>query len=302
MPLGIAAASAFALVAVLSGERKLEACTDPAVDPDGDFLCTVQERIIGTSPYNPDTDHDGYSDLEELARGSSPIAWNSVPVAREPVHLGLSAHGGDDGSLHVLAAVHSADMNLRDTILHFGVQSGRQMMTVPTTWLASRSTSQITTDSNGTGIIQLLDIALDPALVHALGELTFYATATMVGTGTVTSADAVRFLSIDGVVVLAMAPPRPITQPPGQPVPGPGSIYVPLPTGGPTGGGIPSSWSSGEICFQRTSPVAVNGPVVTQEVVSAECMNGWEGYCPPSCTASVGSTYATVDPVGLIGG
>jgi hypothetical protein len=301
MPLGIAAASAFALAAVLGGERKLEACTDPAVDPDHDFLCTVQERILGTSPNVADSDQDGFDDLEELARGSSPISWNDVPGVREPVHLGLTAHGGDDGSVHVLAAVHSADMNLRDTNLTFGVQSGRQMMTLPITWLASRSTSQITTDASGTGLIQLLDIALDPALVHALGELTFYATASIAGTGTVTSADTVRFLSIDGFVVLSMAPPRPVPSPPGQQVPGPGNIYVPLPTG-PGGGGAPSSWSSGEICFQRTSPVAVNGPVVTQEVVSAECMNGWEGYCPPSCTASVGSTYATVDPVGLIGG
>jgi hypothetical protein len=302
MPLGIAAASAFALAVVFSGERKLEACTDPAVDPDHDFLCTVQERILGTSPTIADTDQDGYDDLEELARGSSPLSYHDVPTPREPVHLGLTAHGGDDG-LHILVAVHSADMNLRDTILDFGVQSGRQMMTVPSTWLASRSTSQLTTDGNGTGLIQLIDVMLDPALVHAMGQLTFYATASIAGSGTVSSADAVRFLSIDGFVVLAMAPPRPIPHPPGQQVPGPGSIYVPLPTGGTGGGGgAPSSWSAGEICFQRTSPVAVNGPVVTSEVVSAECMNGWEGYCPPTCTASVGSTFATVDPVGLIGG
>jgi hypothetical protein len=300
MPLGIAAASAFALAVALSGERRLEACTDPTVDPDHDFLCTAQERILGSSSTIADTDQDGFDDLEELARGSSPIAANDVPLAREPVHVGLAAHGGDDG-LHILAAIHSSDMNLRDTILTFGVQSGRQMMTLPTTWLASRSTAQLTTDADGTGLIQLIDISLDPALVHAMGELTFFATASIAGSGTVTSADAVRLLSIDGFVVLSMAPPRPVPNPPGQQVPGPGSIYVPLPTGA-GGGNAPSSWSSGEICFQRTSPVAVNGPVVTSEVVSAECMNGWEGYCPPSCTASVGDTFATVDPVGLIGG
>lgn len=302
LPLGIAAASAIAVVAVLGGERKLDASTDPALDPDNDLLCTAQERIIGTSPYSADTDQDGFGDLEELARGSSPIGWHEVPVPRQPVHVGLAAHAGDDGAVHIIAAVHSADMNLRDTIVTFGVQSGRQMTPVPPTWLASRSTSQLTTDSNGTGLMQMMDIALDPALVHALGELTFYATATVSGAGAILSADALRFLSIDGVVVLAMAPPRPFPNPPGQQTPGPGSIYVPLPTGGAGGGGIPSSWSSGEICFQQTSPVAVNGAVVTQEVVSAQCMNGFEGYCPPTCSASVGTTFATVDPVGLIGG
>ena len=75
---------------------------------------------------------------------------------------------------------------------------------------------------------------------------------------------------------------------------------VPLPAGG--SGDIPSTWSEGAVCFQRSTPVAVNGAVVTQEVVSAACMEGWEGYCPPTCSASVGSTFSTVDPIGLIGG
>ena len=39
-----------------------------------------------------------------------------------------------------------------------------------------------------------------------------------------------------------------------------------------------------------------------QEVVAAYCIEGWDGYCPPTCAASVGSTYSTLDPIGLIGG
>jgi hypothetical protein len=46
----------------------------------------------------------------------------------------------------------------------------------------------------------------------------------------------------------------------------------------------------------------VNGAIITNEIVSADCMNGWDGFCPPSCTSTVGSTYETVDPLGLIGG
>jgi hypothetical protein len=42
--------------------------------------------------------------------------------------------------------------------------------------------------------------------------------------------------------------------------------------------------------------------MITQEVVTAECQDGWDGYCPSNCSSTVGNTYVTVDPVALIGG
>ncbi|MCY2961763.1 MAG: thrombospondin type 3 repeat-containing protein [Planctomycetota bacterium] len=301
IPLFGAAVAAFALVAVVGGERRLAADVDPGTDPDGDFLSNVQEQILGTSANQADTDHDGFSDLEELARGTSPLSANQIPTSPSPVHVGMTAHAGANGKVHVLVAVHSTLANPGDIQLGFGVQMQRRLITLSNTWVASNSTSQVTTGAGGQSLLHLIDIEVDAAPILAAGQLTFYATAGVAGAGTVLSADTVRFLNVGGVLVLVMAPPRPSNgQQTGVGSLQPGSIYVPLPTDG--SGGIPATWSSGEVCFQRSSPVAINGPIVTQEVVSASCVEGWDGYCPPTCTASVGSTYSTIDPIGLIGG
>ena len=80
---------------------------------------------------------------------------------------------------------------------------------------------------------------------------------------------------------------------------GQGTIYRPL-----TGGGddVPNGWAIDQICYQMSQAVAVNGAVVTHEVVSADCVSGWDGSCPPTCGSSVGSTFNSIDPVILIGG
>ena len=49
------------------------------VDPDYDGLSTYTENIIGTNPYNPDTDGDSYSDGLELINGTNPLNKNSTP-------------------------------------------------------------------------------------------------------------------------------------------------------------------------------------------------------------------------------
>jgi hypothetical protein len=77
------------------------------------------------------------------------------------------------------------------------------------------------------------------------------------------------------------------------------TIYMPLPL---SEGDNPVNWVPGEICVQQSSPVGSAGAVLTQEVTSAECQDGWEAACPPSCASSVGTTFTTIDPAVLIGG
>jgi hypothetical protein len=159
-----------------------------------------------------------------------------------------------------------------------------------------------------------MDIIIEPSLVHALGHLTFWAKAGVANAPGATSADSLHLLSIAGLVVYAM----PVTRGMDLDTKGDsgstgGSIYVPLlPSPGGSGsggngsgsgsGGIPASWEPGEVCFQRTSLVGSDGAAVTNEVVEADCVGGWDGFCPPNCSSTVGSTFRTVDPLGLIGG
>lgn len=50
----------------------ITATVRPAMDSDGDGLTDVQERALGTDPFNPDTDGDGIPDGVEVNSGYSP--------------------------------------------------------------------------------------------------------------------------------------------------------------------------------------------------------------------------------------
>ncbi len=300
MPLAKAAFASFALLVALGVERHAAASPPPPTDTDGDFLSNAQEWVLGTNPNQADTDSDGFSDLEELARGSSPLFASQVPTSTTPVRVGMTAHSNGDGKIHIVIAMYSTVLNPREIQLTFGAQIDQRVFTMAPAWLATHSTMQVGSGS-GQSLLTLVDVPFDIAPILAAGHMTFFASVSLGAGGTTISADTVQLQNVDGVVALVASPPRPV---PGQ-VPGggsltPGSIYIPLPAGGP--GSVPSSWSEGSVCFQRSTPVAVNGAVVTQEVVSASCIEGFDGYCPPSCAASVGQTYSTVDPIGLIGG
>jgi hypothetical protein len=45
----------------------------PSDDPDGDGLSTWKEIMVGTDPYQPDTDHDGTDDRTEIIGRRDPI-------------------------------------------------------------------------------------------------------------------------------------------------------------------------------------------------------------------------------------
>ena len=79
---------------------------------------------------------------------------------------------------------------------------------------------------------------------------------------------------------------------------GPGIIYQPLSSDDE----IPSSWSGGQVCWQKTVPVGTNGSNIVYEVDEADCKD-MDSYCSPSdCQASVGMPQERPDPGSLIGG
>lgn len=293
-------------------------------DADGDGLPLWQEMLLGTSPTCADSDYDGVSDLEEMARRSSPLSSMSTPDLTKRLGVGVMVHAQTDG-LHGLVSVFMSDTDLRTKQLKVGFVGPDRYIELSNTFLAQNATVLYFPSVTTSGCIALLDIRFPANMVHSLGEMTLFARASLPGLpGSI--ADGAHMRSIAGLVVWAMPAPAPILQhagcsPSSGGTPAGGSIYVPLlpsnpisgggtttgggGTGGGSGGGsstIPITWAAGEVCFQRSTPIGVNGSTITNEIVSAECVDDWEGFCPPSCSQSVGTTYRTVDPLVLIGG
>lgn len=290
-------------------------------DADGDGLPWMQERLLGTSFTTPDSDGDGYSDLEEIARHSSPLSSTSIPPALQRLGVGVMVHAQNDG-LHGLVSVYMSDTDLRTKRLKIGFVSPDRYIEFSNAALAQYGTISFHPSSTSSGMIALIDVRFPASMVHAMGGMAFFARAAVPG-ATTAVADGAYLLSSAGLVLWSMPAPAPVLQHAGCSAssggtPGGGSIYVPLvpmnPPGGGSGSGggvggggsggttIPATWEPGSVCFQRASPIGANGATITNEIVAAECVDDWEGFCPPGCSQSVGTTYRTIDPVVLIGG
>ena len=79
---------------------------------------------------------------------------------------------------------------------------------------------------------------------------------------------------------------------------GGGVIYRPL----AGDGSIPATWSSGQICHQKTTAVGMNGASVVHEVDEAGCQD-FDTYCSPGdCASTAGQPVERPDPGILLGG
>ena len=295
---------------VLCAQPVAAQSTEAESDEDGDGLSYIQEKILGTSPTVTDTDGDGISDLEEWARNSSPLTATSKPSLTKRVAVGMTISAHTDG-LHALVCVYMGDMNLREKSLQIGLFSQGRTLVLSNTYLAENSHLQFKPSVIPSGAVAVIDVTFSPDVVHAAGELSLWARVAAPGFGPFESLNAsasIYLSSINGIVTYAMpVPPSVVASalPYGgaQDIRG-GTIYVPLlphPTGS-SSLAVPAGWSSGEVCFQRSSLVGVSGATLTNEVVTADCISGWDGSCPPSCVSTVGSTFRTIDPLVLIGG
>lgn len=302
-PFAILFAAGALVVSGVRDEPHLAASTSSSNDADGDGLVDRLEKVLGTSSTDADTDHDGYSDAEELARHSSTLQALSRPGAERGLQIGMSCYG-EGGLLHLVVALYSTDHNLENKSIHFGMYARDRIVEIPPEYVLQRGMVDVLPAHDPAAMVTLLEVPLDPHIVQSCHDLTVFATVGYTGSGKVTEADTVHLLYIDGMVVLSMRDPNTYDPPPGLSMMpqhmGGGHIYRPLPTGEDEG--PPPGWTEGEICYQETSTVAARGAYLMQEVVTAECVGGWDGYCAPSCSSSVGSTFTTIDPVVLIGG
>jgi hypothetical protein len=289
---------------VLSPRELKAAPPSNAQDPDGDGLVNQQEAILGTNPFEADTDHDGLTDLEELARKSSPLFDSSLP-AGNGLALGMTARGGDLMP-HALIAMYLPDGKLRNKNFKVGVFVGGRTVALSDAYLQSEAKLAFYPARDPVARIATLDLPIAPRFVLAYGQMSMFATLGDAAQGGVQAADSIHLLAFGSTIVLEFTNPMikggGSTSTTSQPTGGAGSgsigsIYIPLPQGGSS-----NTWLPGQVCFQQTSVIGVSGAKITQQVTSAECQLGWDSFCPGTCSATVGNAYTTIDPLGLIGG
>jgi len=282
------------IVAVLGrNEPALAAATNHGrTDLDGDGLTDQQELVIGTLPYRADTDGDAYSDLEERARGSDPLDHNSLPAVSS---YGVGTCGSlENGLVSMLSAVYLHSSGVNSVDLQIGVvYHGHALRLQPSLYQNSRAFLYPGHDSQDT--LAVVEVALPQSVVQRLGQVNLFSIVRGTMPGAPDPVVSVLPLVDFSGVTMAVEEHNAVYSSGGGPS---GVVYRPL-TGGDQ---IPATWSSGQICFQRTAPVGVNGVSIINEVEASDCLD-MDTYCNTTdCAAAVGQSLELPDPGALIGG
>jgi hypothetical protein len=145
--------------------------------------------------------------------------------------------------------------------------------------------------------LAVVEIAINQALVRRLGQINMFSIVRSTdASGPDPVVSILPLIDFGGTTVLLEQVVPALTQSGGgTPT---GVVYRPLTAGDQ----IPSTWSGGEVCWQRTSAIGMSGVSVEHEVDAADCIP-MDTYCSPSaCQSGVGTTLMLPDPAALTGG
>ncbi len=265
-----------------------------AADFDGDGLTDDQELVLGTFPFVADSDEDGYGDGEEIARQSDPRDLMSVPQTSQ-ISANITARG-EGSALQLVMLVFEPSEDLGDSFVRLGALRSGQVTTVPLARFAAFTTLS-TVPASGGGQLTCIELPVHPSFVEVADQVTFFLAAGNSQTQTYTAGAKVDISSVEGILLMQRFA---AAQAQIQASQGGGSVRLPIP--GNAAPSIPNTWVPGSICFQRSAVVGGNGPVMLHQVIEADCLQGWDTFCVSTCSAALGSTYETIDPVALIGG
>jgi hypothetical protein len=260
-------------------------------DLDGDGLPDALEMRLGTSPTLADSDGDGVSDIEEVARHSDPAdaTWLPNPAA---VSINLVPYVAS-GVTHLVTAMYAADGNLTNKPFSMGARIGTTVRTAPLTYFTKNATFSSQKGKAAGSTVFIVDSPLDPTLLERFDSISFF--SLIQSNGKKVDAGVTDLALIDGVVVEYVIG-NIISSSSGRP----GTAAPTMGTYGPVDADTVLEWTPGEICGQTTAVAATMGPVIIEEVVDAGCEPGWDSYCDPGCASTVGETQQRLDPIGLI--
>ena len=297
----VSALSTLAAVTVWSTHSRvapshLHAAAPIQNDSDGDGLPDDLELLLGSNAGLVDTDGDGYSDAEELARGS---ALNRVLSQPPPQAVALSMHGYQRANwIHALTAIYFDDGDLHSRTFEIGVRVGDQLVPIPLSNFRGGNVICILNGKAPGSCVLVVDPVVSSGSVQQLGSLSMYATLACGGQNV--AATALNLTAVDGeffehVITRFRASSTTTNFAFGSGIKG---VYKPI-TPGP--GPQPLQSTPGQICAQTTVVVGVLGAVVTEEVIAADCVTGWDAHCSGGCAGTVGATVKFIDPGALVG-
>jgi hypothetical protein len=262
-------------------------------DVDGDGLSAAMELILGTSDTNQDSDGDGFIDPLEVSFGSDPAQAASRPEGSLLGAVGMCANVGSGQSLNVVTAIYVPGGVLPGIKFKMGVRVAGLMIALPPDVYAGAATLVEVPIFGSPDKVFVFQSTLPTHPLAVFGSASIYTTISANAPGApVLAAAALNLLSFEDTVLELIEVPS-FSAASGS---SGGSLYRPL----SAGGGVPSSWTAGQVCVQQTQTVGQSGPVEIQQVVSASCQP-YDAYCPVSCPSLVGTTIEVVNPLGLLG-
>jgi Bacterial TSP3 repeat len=299
----------------------LLASVDTNPDTDGDGLADRLEHQLGTLLRSADSDGDGYLDGEEVARGSCPTSASSIPETH-PIDVALAVHSRQ-AMLHVQLLIYARDGELKDKSLTVVALSNGHLVQLPAELFVRRGTLESIPGREPGSKLFIIDLPLSPRVVYAMQQFSLCASVAAPATHEPGEADTLDLFCFDDVIcrrfsrrlaealqsnVLASTNQSGASgQFQGSGAQPTASVFLPVyrPNAdepGSDGGTVSSSGTPGQVCVQRTEPVGVAGGMIINEVVSAECVEGWDGFCSGDCEAGIGTLLRTIDPVTYSGG
>lgn len=303
----------------------IRAAVDSSPDADRDGLVDGLERLLGTSAAHADTDKDGFSDTEEIARRSSPRSAESQPEHGLPIEVGIVVHS-ERSMLRAQFVLYVADGGLGDKHLTLTALIGERPVQIPAGVVARLGAFHSVPASRRPGKLYLLDLPIHPRTVYAAGCLSLSASVAAPRTSLAGSTDTVDLVVMGEEIYLRLPWERiGHTKLASENVPDAGggasetldgggatntSVFLPAydresdgqGSGTGSGGQNGSSSIPGQVCVQKTRPVGVSGGSIIYEVVSSECVDGWDGFCSTACGGALGTTSRSLDPLTYGGG
>ncbi len=273
-----------------------------SLDADSDGLPDLLEEVLWLDPDQADSDGDGWSDSEELARASDPKDRQSRPKGDDPIGVGVEGYS-TNGSVHVVLAIYQRGGLGSDHLFDLvATAMGREFRLRPRTYLPFTHV-EVVSGKVSPDTVHLLDIRLPGDLFERCGAISFAVIGAHADSNVVTHADALNVTMSGGTPYsVGLTTGGQYAQGGGSPASAPtkadpSTLFAPL-----APREIPYSGSgTGKICVQKNRIVGAGGGALVLEVTAGSCEDG-DGVCATNCRASAGSTNAVVDPLTLIGG